>query len=630
MTKRQTKTIVRIILASAFVIALNALQRKTVPHQSTAFTLALYAVPYLVIGYDILRKAAKGIIRAQLFDENFLMAVATLGAFVLGNYSEGVAVMIFYQIGEFFQSYAIGKSRKNIASLMDIRSDYANIRQNGALVRVAPETVSVGTVITVQSGEKIPIDGVIVSGSSNLNTVALTGESMPRAVKEGDEVLSGCINIEGLLQIQTTKPFGESTVSRILDLVENAGSKKAKAEHFISKFSRLYTPIVCACAALLAVIPPVFRALVLSAPCDWSTWVYRALSFLVISCPCALVISIPLSFFAGIGGMSRNGVLVKGSNYIEALSKTKHVVFDKTGTLTEGVFKVEGVHHNRAEAEKIIEYCALIESFSHHPISQSLKDAYAKPIDTTRVTNVTEKPGLGVTGTIDGVAVACGNEKLMQTLTVPYKECHSRGTIVHVAVNGEYFGHIVIADQIKPTAAKTIDELKKLGIKNTVMLTGDNPTTAHDVAKALKIDTVYAALLPQDKVTKVEKLLEKKGKNETLTFVGDGINDAPVLSLSDVGIAMGAIGSDAAIEAADIVLMDDNPAKIAFAIHTAKKCMRIVQENIWFAITIKIAFLALSAAGIGSMWFAIFADVGVMVLAVLNAIRTLAVKKEHA
>ena len=584
-------------------------------------------IPYLVIGYDILKKAVKGILNRQVFDENFLMAVATVGAIVLGNYTEGVAVMLFYQIGELFQSYAVGKSRRNISELMDIRPDYANIERDGKLEKVDPDEVEIGSVIVVQPGEKIPIDGVVTEGKTTLNTSALTGESLPREVAPGDEVISGCINMTGVLKIRTTKELGESTVSKILDLVENSSSKKSRSEHFISKFARYYTPAVCYGALALAVLPPLVRMLAMGLAPEWGNWIYRALTFLVISCPCALVISIPLSFFAGIGGASREGILVKGSNYLETLAQTRYVVFDKTGTMTQGVFEVSGVHHNEMEEARLLEYAALAESASSHPISKSLQKAYGKAIDRSRVTDIEEISGNGVTAKVDGIPVAAGNAKLMERLGIPYKECHHVGTVVHMAVNGAYAGHILISDLLKPNAKEAITSLKHAGIEKTVMLTGDSKKVADQVAKELGIGEVYSELLPADKVSKVEELLKEKNAKAKLVFVGDGINDAPVLSRADIGIAMGALGSDAAIEAADVVLMDDDPLKISKAIRIARKCMRIVYENIYFAIGIKVLCLILGALGIANMWLAIFADVGVMVLAVLNAIRVLFVKK---
>lgn len=620
MNKKQKKVLIRIIAASVTMILFAF-----IPVDGW-LEFVLFMIPYLIIGYDILLKAFKGIKNKQVFDENFLMAVATVGAIALGDYKEGVAVMLFYQIGELFQSYAVGRSRRNISELMDIRPDYANIERDGKLERVDPDEVGIGSVIVVQPGEKVPIDGVIIEGSTTLNTSALTGESVPREAKAGDDVISGCINMTGVLKIKTTKEFGESTVSRILDLVENSSSKKSRSENFISKFARYYTPAVCYGALALAILPPVV-SMFLGFDAMWGEWIYRALTFLVISCPCALVISIPLSFFAGIGGASNAGVLVKGSNYLETLSKTKYVVFDKTGTLTQGVFEVVGVHHSKLEEARILEYAALAESFSSHPISKSLQRAYGKEIDQSRVTDVKEISGEGVTAVVDGVSVAAGNTKLMKRLGIEYSDCHSVGTIVHMAVNGRYEGHILIADREKPNSKEAIAQLYRMGIKETVMLTGDTGKVADQVAGDLGISTVYSELLPGDKVAKVEELLSKKHSKEALAFVGDGINDAPVLSRADIGIAMGALGSDAAIEAADIVLMDDDPLKIAKAIKIAKKCLRIVYENIYFAIGVKIVCLILGALGIANMWVAIFADVGVMVIAVINAIRALFVKK---
>ena len=585
----------------------------------------LFMIPYLVIGYDILKKAFKGILNKQVFDENFLMAVATVGAILLGDYSEGVAVMLFYQIGELFQSYAVGKSRRNISELMDIRPDYANIEKDGTLEQVDPDEVEIGTIIVVQPGEKVPIDGVITEGTSTLNTSALTGESLPRDAKAGDEVISGCINMTGLLKIRTTKEFGESTVSKILELVENSSSRKSKSENFISKFAKYYTPAVCYGALALAFIPPIVL-LIMGKPAMWGDWIYRALTFLVISCPCALVISIPLSFFAGIGGASNQGILVKGSNYLETLAQTKYVVFDKTGTMTQGVFEVSGIHHNEMPDEKLLEYAALAECSSSHPISKSLQKAYGKPIDRNRVTDIEEISGNGVIAKVDSISVAAGNTKLMNRLGISYQDCHHVGTVVHMAIDGKYAGHILISDIIKPHAKEAIAELKKAGISKTVMLTGDSKRVADQVAGELGIQEVYSELLPADKVSRVEELLNQKSEKAKLAFVGDGINDAPVLSRADIGIAMGALGSDAAIEAADIVLMDDDPLKISKAIKIARKCIRIVYENIYFAIGIKILCLILGALGIANMWVAIFADVGVMILAVLNAIRTLFVK----
>lgn len=621
MNKKQKKVLVRIIAAAVLLVVFS--QISVNPY----LKFALFMIPYLIIGYDILKKAFKGIMNRQIFDENFLMAVATVGAIALGDYKEGTAVMLFYQIGELFQSYAVGKSRKNISELMDIRPDYANVERNGQVEKVDPDEVEIGSIIMVRPGEKVPIDGVIVEGTSTLNTSALTGESLPREVKEEDEVISGCINMTGVLRIRTTREFGESTVSKILDLVENSSSKKSRSENFISKFAKYYTPAVCYGALALAIIPPVVNLLFLGAAANWGEWIYRALTFLVISCPCALVISIPLSFFAGIGGASREGVLVKGSNYLETLANTKYVVFDKTGTMTQGVFEVNGIHHNTIENEKVLEYAALAEAYSSHPISISLKKAYGKEIDKNRVSDVEEISGNGVVVKVDGKEVAVGNVKLMKRLNIEYTECSHVGTVVHVAIEGKYAGHILISDRLKPHAKEAVAELKRSGVKKAVMLTGDADTVAKQVAGELGITDVYSELLPADKVSKVEELLRKKGEKEKLAFVGDGINDAPVLSRADIGIAMGALGSDAAIEAADIVLMDDDPLKIAKAIRISRKCIRIVYENIYFAIGIKIICLALGALGIANMWLAIFADVGVMVIAVLNAIRALFVKK---
>ena len=619
MNKKQKKMLIRIIVAAVLIVLFSKL-----PIDGYV-RFGLFMIPYLVIGYDILQKAFKGIRNKQVFDENFLMAVATVGAILLGDYSEGVAVMLFYQIGELFQSYAVGKSRRNISELMDIRPDYANIEVDGKLEQIDPDEVEIGTVIVVQPGEKVPIDGVIIDGVSTLNTSALTGESLPRDAKAGDEVISGCINMTGVLKIRTIREFGESTVSKILELVENSSSRKSKSENFISKFAKYYTPVVCYGALALAFIPPIVL-LIMGKTTMWGDWIYRALTFLVISCPCALVISIPLSFFAGIGGASNHGVLVKGSNYLETLAQTSYVVFDKTGTMTQGVFEVSGVHHNEISDEKLLEYAALAECSSSHPISKSLQKAYGKPIDRNRVTNIEEISGNGVTAKVDGISVAAGNAKLMKRLGISYQECHHVGTVIHMAVDGRYEGHILISDILKPHAKEAIAELKKAGIKKTVMLTGDSKRVADQVAKELGIEEVYSELLPADKVSKVEELLHQKSEKEKLAFVGDGINDAPVLSRADIGIAMGALGSDAAIEAADIVLMDDDPLKISKAIKIARKCIHIVYENIYFAIGIKILCLILGALGIANMWMAIFADVGVMIIAVLNAIRTLFVK----
>ncbi len=627
MNKKQKKMLIRIIIAAVLLIVLHFIPITGIPR------FICYLAVYLIIGYDIVKKAFKGIKNGQVFDENFLMAIATIGAFALavyersGDYNEAIAVMLFYQIGELFQSYAVGKSRRNITELMDIRPDYANIENDGKLEKVDPDEVEVGSIIIVQPGEKVPIDGVIVEGNSSLNTSALTGESLPRSAKPGDEIISGCINMTGVLKIRTTKEFDESTVSKILELIEESSSRKSRSENFISKFAHYYTPAVCYGALALAILPPFVNLGVLHNPAQWGQWIYRALTFLVISCPCALVISIPLSFFAGIGGASNAGVLVKGSNYLETLAQTKYVVFDKTGTLTKGVFEVAGVHHNTMEKEKILEYAALAESFSSHPISRSLKTAYGKEIDQNRVTDVEEISGNGVTAKVDGTPVAVGNVKLMKRIGVDAIECHEVGTVIHVAINGAYAGHILISDVPKPTSKDAIVSLKKNGIKETVMLTGDIDKVAQQVAGELGVDRVYSELLPADKVSKVEELLKKKTEKEKLAFVGDGINDAPVLSRADIGIAMGAMGSDAAIEAADVVLMDDDPMKIVKAIRIARKCMRIVYENIYFAIGIKVICLILGAVGVANMWVAIFADVGVMVLAVLNAIRTLFVKK---
>lgn len=627
MTKKQKERLVRILLAAVMLVILHF-----VPLAGW-LRFALYLVPYLVIGYDILIKAAKGIKNRQIFDESFLMAIATIGAISLalydksGEYTEAVAVMLFYQIGEWFQSYAVGKSRRNISDLMDIRPDYANVERNGKLEKVDPDDVEVGSVIVVQPGEKVPIDGIITEGTSNLNTSALTGESLPRDVSAGDEIISGCINMTGVLKVKTTKAFGESTVSKILDLVENASSRKARSENFISKFARVYTPAVCTAALALAILPPLVRILGMGLPAEWSVWIYRAMTFLVISCPCALVISIPLSFFAGIGGASKAGVLVKGSNYFETLSQTKIVVFDKTGTLTQGVFEVNGIHHNEMENAKLLEYAALVESSSSHPISKSLQRAYGKEIDRSRVMDIQEISGHGVVAQVDGIPIAAGNSKLMERLGVRYVNCHQAGTIIHMAVNGEYAGHIVISDVIKSHSKQAIEALKAAGIQQTVMLTGDASKVARQVADELGVDQVYSELLPADKVAKVEELLKSKPDKAKLAFVGDGMNDAPVLRRADIGIAMGAMGSDAAIEAADVVLMDDDPIKISKAIRISRKCLRIVYQNIVFAIGIKFICLILGALGIANMWLAIFADVGVMIIAVLNAIRALFVKR---
>ena len=626
MTKKQKKMLIRIIIAAVLLIALNFIPVKGI------LRMILFLIPYLVIGYDILKKAGKGILNRQVFDENFLMAVATIGAIAIaiydrsGNFNEAVAVMLFYQIGELFQSYAVGKSRRNISELMDIRPDYANIEQDGKLERVDPDEVEIGTVIVVQPGEKVPIDGIVIEGTSTLNTSALTGESLPRETKVGDEIISGCINMTGVLKIRTIKEFGESTVSKILELVENSTSRKSRSEDFISKFAKYYTPAVCYGALALAILPPLVRMLAMGAAPQWDMWIYRALTFLVISCPCALVISIPLSFFAGIGGASHEGVLVKGSNYLEAMSQTKYVVFDKTGTLTKGVFEVNGVHHSEMEEETLLEYAALAESASSHPISRSIQRAYGKEIDRTRVSEIEEISGNGVTAKVDGKLVAAGNDKLMKRLGITPIACHSAGTIIHIAIDGKYMGHILISDVEKPTSKEAIRALKSAGIEKTVMLTGDAKRVADQVAEKLGLDEVYSELLPSDKVAQVERLLAEKPEKAKLAFVGDGINDAPVLGRADIGIAMGAMGSDAAIEAADVVLMDDDPLKIVKAIKISKKCIRIVYQNIIFALTIKAICLILGAIGIANMWVAIFADVGVMVIAVLNAIRALYVK----
>lgn len=640
MTRKQRVMMVRILISAGILLALqfisaemfDAVDRYLFPSAGRWLRFGCYLVDYLIIGYDILKKAAKGIKNRQVFDESFLMAVATIGAMALaiyenGEYLEAIAVMLFYQIGEWFQGYAVGKSRRNISNLMDIRPDYANVERNGKLEQVDPDEVGIGSVIVVQPGEKVPIDGMIVEGNSSLNTSALTGESLPREAKAGDEVISGCISMTSVLKIQTTKEFGESTVSKILDLVENASSRKSKSEDFISKFAKIYTPAVCYAALALAFLPPVVRMLFMGLSADWGVWIYRALTFLVISCPCALVISIPLSFFAGIGGASKEGVLVKGSNYLEILSQTKYVVFDKTGTMTKGVFEVNGIHHSTIGNEKLLEYAALAESASSHPISKSLQRAYGKEVDRTRVSDIQEISGNGVTAKVDGMEVAAGNDKLMKHLNIPYQDCRQTGTIIHMAINGKYAGHIVISDIIKPHSKAAIAELKKAGVEKCVMLTGDAKKVANQVASSLGIDEVYSELLPADKVDKVEELLRVKLGKAKLAFVGDGINDAPVLSRADIGIAMGAMGSDAAIEAADIVLMDDDPIKIAKAIKISRKCLRIVYQNITMALVVKFACLALGAVGIANMYLAIFADVGVMILAVLNAIRCLFVKK---
>lgn len=624
MNKKQKKVLIRIIMAAVLMIALSVIP--VVPSKGV-MRFVLFMIPYLVIGYDILRKAFKGILNRQVFDENFLMAVATVGAILLGDYVEGTAVMLFYQIGELFQSYAVGKSRRNISELMDIRPDYANIEVDGEITQVDPDEVEIGTVIVVQPGEKVPIDGVVEQGKASLNTSALTGESKPREVQEGDEVISGCINMTGLLHIRTTKEFGESTVSKILDLVENSSSKKSRSENFITKFAKYYTPAVCYGALALAVLPPLVRMFAMGLDPSFGDWIYRALTFLVISCPCALVISIPLSFFAGLGGASHEGVLVKGSNYLETLAGVKCVVFDKTGTMTQGVFEVIGVHHSKLEEQKLLEYAAHAECHSTHPISKSLCKAYQGKIDQSRVTDVEEIGGNGIIAVVDGKKIAVGNSKLMRKIGVACQECHKVGTVVHVAIDGEYSGHILIADVLKPNAKKAIEALHRAGIAHTVMLTGDDSRVAAQIAEELRISEVHSELLPGDKVTQVEALLAKQPAKSKLAFVGDGINDAPVLSRADIGIAMGALGSDAAIEAADVVLMDDDPLKISKAIRIARKCIRIVYENIYFAIGIKLLCLLLGAIGIANMWFAIFADVGVMVLAVLNAIRALFVKK---
>ena len=625
MNKKQKKMLARIIIAAVLMVVCNVIPAEGI------LKFVLYMIPYFIIGYDILKKAVKGIINKQVFDENFLMAVATVGAIVIavtdsGDYNEAIAVMLFYQIGELFQSYAVGKSRKNISELMDIRPDYANLLKDDSIEKVDSDEVEIGSIIVVKPGEKVPIDGIVIDGKSTLNTSALTGESVPRSVKCDDEIISGCINLTGVLKVKTTKEFQESTASKILDLVENSSSKKSRSENFISKFAKYYTPIVCYSALALAVLPPIVRMLFMGVAPQWNVWVYRALTFLVISCPCALVISIPLSFFAGIGGASKAGVLIKGSNYIETMANTKYVVFDKTGTITEGVFEVSGIHHCNMDEDKMLEYVALAEMYSSHPISKSIKKAYGKELDKNRVTDVEQISGHGIMASVDGIKVAVGNSKLMEKLGLEYDECHKIGTIVHVAIDGKYEGHIIISDKIKPTSKKAISALKKAGIKKTVMLTGDMDDVAREVGTQVGMDDIYSELLPEDKVTKVEMLLDKKSAKEALAFVGDGINDAPVLSRADIGIAMGAMGSDAAIEAADVVLMDDDPMKVVKAINISKKCMRIVYENIYFAIGIKVICLILGAIGIANMWLAIFADVGVMVIAVLNAIRALMVK----
>ena len=636
MTRKQKVMLWRILAATVLLLALQTLGPAAFEPLGAAgrwVRLALFLADYLIIGYDILRKACKGIRNGRVFDENFLMAVATLGALVLavyenGEYLEAIAVMLFYQVGEWFQSYAVGKSRRNISELMDIRPDYANIERDGQLEQVDPDEVSIGTVIVVQPGEKVPIDGTVVEGCSTLNTSALTGESLPREVRPGEEIISGCINMTGLLRIKTTKEFGDSTVSKILDLVENASSRKSKSEDFISRFARIYTPAVCYAALALAVVPPLVRMFALGMEAGWETWIYRALTFLVASCPCALVISIPLSFFAGIGGASKAGILVKGSNYLEILSQTRTVVFDKTGTLTQGVFEVNGIHHNEMDDARLVEYAALAESASSHPISKSLRKAYGREIDRSRITDVQEISGNGVIAKVDGVEVAAGNDKLMERLGVEYIPCHSVGTIIHMAINGAYAGHILISDRVKPHSAEAIQALKAMGVRKTVMLTGDARKAADQVAEALGIDQVYSQLLPADKVEKVEELLKAKtGEKARVAFVGDGINDAPVLRRADIGIAMGAMGSDAAIEAADVVLMDDDPLQIAKAIQISRKCLRIVYQNIALAIGVKLVCLVLVAFGFANMWLAVFADVGVMILAVFNAIRALFVKK---
>ena len=626
MTKKQKKMLIRIFVSAVLMIGISFIPIDGIAH------FVLFLVPYLIVGYDILIKAAKGIVNRQVFDENFLMSVATIGAMIIGldgsgDYVEAIAVMLFYQTGELFQSYAVGKSRKNISALMDIRPDYANIEVDGGIIQVDPEEVKIGTIIVVRPGEKVPIDGVIIEGNSSLDTTALTGESLPRDIKDGDEIVSGCVNMTGVLKIRTTKNFGESTVSKVLDLVENANSRKSRSENFITKFAKVYTPAVCFSALAVAVIPPLINIIFLNNVANWSTWVYRALSFLVASCPCALVVSIPLSFFAGIGGASKEGILIKGSNYLEALAQTDCVVFDKTGTLTCGVFEVTAIHHNDIPKEKLVEYAALAESASSHPIGKSLQRAYGKELDTDRVNNIQEFSGNGVTALVDGISIAVGNDKLMSKLDIKYADCHKTGTIIHIALHGKYEGHIVISDIIKPTAQKAIVELKKVGVKSIVMLTGDNSSIANQVAQTLGINTVYSELLPADKVAKVERLLETKSLKSKLAFVGDGINDAPVLSRADIGIAMGGIGSDATIEAADVVLMDDDPLKIVKAVKISRKCIGIVYQNIVFAIAVKVLALILVALGVANMGIAVFADVGVAVIAVLNAIRAMFVKR---
>ena len=640
MTKKQHKMLVRILVSAVIMFVMQFISSEVFekidkcmfPSAGRLLRFVVYLTDYFIIGYDILKKAFKGIKNKQIFDENFLMAVATVGAMALaiyenGDYVEAIAVMLFYQIGEWFQSYAVGKSRRNISELMDIRPDYANIERNGTIEQVSPDEVEIGSIVVVQPGEKVPIDGIVLEGASTLNTSALTGESMPREIQTGDEVISGCINMTGVLKIRTTKEFGESTVSKILDLVENASSRKSKSEDFISKFAKIYTPVVCYSALALAVIPPIIRGLIMGVSADWGVWVYRALTFLIISCPCALVISIPLSFFAGIGGASKEGILVKGSNYLEILSKTKYIVFDKTGTLTQGVFEVNGIHHNELENQKLLEYAALAESASSHPISKSLQRAYGKEVDRNRVSDIREISGNGVVAVVDGINIAIGNDKLMKYLDIEYIPCHHTGTIIHMAIDGKYAGHIVISDIIKPNSKKAIADLRSSGVEKAIMLTGDAQKVANQVAKALGIDVFYSELLPADKVAKGEELLNTKTGNGKLAFVGDGINDAPVLSRADIGIAMGAMGADAAIEAADVVLMDDDPMKITKAIKISRKCLRIVYQNIAMALGVKFACLILGAFGVANMYLAIFADVGVMIIAVLNAIRALFTKK---